>query len=121
MASFHPPLMGEVGVHTLALDNLVRGASEGPLRGLGNSLQLGDADDCGLNPLRNPTRRELQLADCSHGKSGAVWNLPTLQCLPGQRKHAYFLQSSGRLSGGERSCFDPCPNKLSRRATRPQQ
>ena len=51
--------MGEVGVHTLALDNLVRGASEGPLRGLGNSLQLGDADDCGLNPVRNPTRREL--------------------------------------------------------------
>ena len=116
-----PPLMGKVGVYILSLDNLVRGALEGPLRGLKNSLQLGDTEDWGLNPVRNPARRELHLASRSHSKRRALWNLPTLQCLSGQRKHEYFLQSRGRLSEGERSCFDSCPNKPSRRATRLQQ
>ena len=89
------PLMGKVWVHTLSLDNLVRGALEGPLRGLKNSLQLEDTEDWGLNPVRNPTRRELHLASCSHSKRRALWNLPPLQCLSGQRKHEYFLQSRG--------------------------
>ena len=39
----------------------MRGALEGLLRGLKNSLQLGDTEDWALNPVRNPTSRELHL------------------------------------------------------------
>lgn len=90
-------------------------------------LHLGGTEDRDRNPLRNPTRRELWLANCSYGKS-----YPRGGCV-GICLHYSVCQSKGKMSVSYRSAaglvgkrgslelFDSCPNKASRRAMRLQQ